>query len=153
MISNVSCFFSWLPCISIHPYHRKIAPSISKIGRYIFLEILFWRRFFANGINFIRGSHKLTVTMSSNDVSSSSAFFYWFSSPYKILWKPFFEQTMRFSQHHIFPGLFSFQKGGIVTLHERSRTPDLSVAHYTTYNTTYYQRKTVPWFISLLFHK
>ena len=114
----------------MHPYHHKIAPSISKIGRYIFLEILFRRRFFANGINFIRGSHKLTVTMSSNDVSSSSAFFYWFSSPYKILWKPFFGQTMRFSQHHSFPGLFSLQKGGIVTLHERSRTPDLSVAHW-----------------------
>ena len=56
---------------------------MSKIGRYIFIEILF-----ANGIHCVRGSHKLTVraTMSRNDVSSSSAFFHWFVSPYEILW-------------------------------------------------------------------
>ena len=71
-------------CISIHMYHRKFASGISKIGRYIFLEILFWRRFFANGIHCVRGSHKLTVrvTMSCNDVSSSSAFFYLVFSPF-----------------------------------------------------------------------
>ena len=56
---------------------------MSKIGRYIFLEILF-----ANGIHCVRGSHKLTViaTMSRNDVLSSSALLHWFVSPYEILW-------------------------------------------------------------------
>ena len=122
LISHVSRFFSWLPCISIHMYHRKFASGISKIGRYIFLEILFWRRFFANGIHCVRGSHKLTVrvTMSRNYVSSSSAFFYWFFSPYEILWQLCFEQTMRCSQHHLF---LSSLLEGILTLHAcQSRT-------------------------------
>ena len=106
--------------------YLKFASGISKIGRYIFLEILFWRRFFANGIHCVRGSHKLTVrvTISRHDVSSSSAFFYWFFYSYEILWKLCFEQTMHCSQHHWFlSSLFSLQKEGILTLHAcQSRT-------------------------------
>ena len=74
-------------------------------------------------------SHKLTVTMSCNDVLSSSAFFHRFFLLRIFYGNLFCEQTMRCSQHHLFLGLSSFLKEVILTLNQRSLSPGLSATY------------------------